>query len=42
MRWTVDGLMPVRAAIIRTLQWLVPSGGGPIVSATRWSRSSRV
>src|SRR5664280_2866810 len=42
MRCTVEGLMPVRPAMRRTLQWVVPSGGGPRVSATRRSRSSRV
>ena len=41
-RWTVAGLIGVRFATSRTLQWVVPSGGGLIARACTRSRSSRV
>ena len=40
-RPSVAGLMLVRFATSRTLQWLRPSGGGPRVRAMTRSRSSR-
>jgi hypothetical protein len=41
IRQTVVSLMPTRWASRRTLQWVVPAGGGSRVSAITRSRASR-